>query len=1102
VTTRIAITHRIDRSFSKTIELATHWVRLRPAPEAPARITAYSLQLEPLPHFVNWLRDPFENHIARLDLPEPLPYLNLAVEILAELEPKNPFDFLVEPYAAKHPFEYTEQQQKELAPYLALGELSARTRAFFETLKRAPVATIQRVSETVDTLMAAFPDFVPAPINSTQGPPDLEALFAKGTGSAWDLAWLFTLSLRELGLATRFVCGYHVQLAEAEDQHDSVRMHAWTQAFIPGAGWLGIDPSSGLFTNEMFIPLSSGADPTRVQPLVGTRAPCEESRVESLRVRRLAPAEPRWPFTETQWSDICALGAHVQRDLEEQRVFLSTGMNLSFVATGSGSQEWHTHALGPEKLHMAEQLLTRLLQRTAAGAVQHVAQSEWFAGEGLPRWKLIGLARSDGHPVWRDPARSGSTPDARTSDADLLGASDFANAFARALGVAPAYVTSAHEDPLHNMWRGQLPLDRIPTPSELDDPESRRKLAERFSQLADEPVGYVLPLAWEHSTGRFRSGIWRFRRPGLHLIPGDSPIGYRLPLDSVIEDKAAVLESQFERSPFDERGQLPDFHGVVRERLAGAVAQPSSRDASPPRTAVCVQARAGKLYVFLPPLSHAEHYLEVVAAIEVAAEATEQQPILEGYEPPEDFRLRRFVLEPDPGVLKVELPEAYTFPVQLDLLQTVFDEAQELGLGMQRVTPDGTIIGTGGGGRLSLGGLRPEYSPFLRRPELLSGLIAYFQRHPSLSYLFAGRMIGPSGPAPRPDEGRDAALYELEIALSQMPKGEVSALWRGDRMLRHLLTDPSGAIKHAEIRMDHLYAPERDSKRLGRVFIHAFELAPHPHIAVLHTLLVHALLGRFARASDSGELARWGSALHDRFMLPDVLLSDLREVIEELREVGYPFQIEWFAPLVALRFPELGQVLIGQISLGLQTALEPWPLLAEEVTSGGVSRFIDAANERLQIKLTGLAPGRYVLACNGNSVPLQETGTHGEYVAGVRYKIANPPSTLHPTIAPVGALVFDLIDTWTGRAIGGCTYLPPRTQLWGASGVPLSDGNWPNVGDEAAPERVVPSPQTSLAPLSKAGRFLPYGSGLGPMATPPLYSDPHCPYLLDLAHRT
>ncbi|HET8937269.1 MAG TPA: transglutaminase family protein [Polyangiales bacterium] len=1094
MTTRIAITHRIDRSFSRTIRLGTHWLRLRPAPETHARITAYSLKLDPQPHFVNWLRDPFENPIARVDLPEPLPHLNLAVEILAELEPKNPFDFLIEPYAAKHPFEYTAQQRKELAPYLALGGPSARVRAFFATLEQKSVATVQRLTDTCQQLLAAFPEFAPAAISSRQDLPDLETLLAEGTGSAWDLAWLFTLSLRQHGLAARFTCGYKLLLADVPDQLDSVSLHAWTETFVPGAGWLGLDPCSGLFTDETFVPLSSGPEPARVRPLVGTREPCEETRVESLRVRRLTPDEPRWPYTETQWHDICALGAHVQHDLEEQRVFLSTRMSLAFVAPDSSAPEWHTHALGPDKLRVGQQLLDRLVSRTAAGAVQHVAQGEWFGGEGLPRWRLIGLARSDGQPVWR--AQDVPPPTA----ANELSAYELANALARALGVAPAYISAAHEDPLHNVWRGQHVTERVPSPSELDDPERRRALAEQFSQMSGNPVGYVLPLAWDHSAARFRSAAWRFRRPGLHLVPGASPIGYRLPLDSLLEDKQALFEAQLERSPFEERAQLPDYHGTVRARLDGPIAQPV-RDTVPPRTAVCVQARGGQLFVFLPPLSHAEHYLEIVAAVQAAAEATEQQPILEGYEPPEDFRLRRFVIEPDPGVLRVELPDSFTFQVQLDLLQTTFEEARALGLGMQRTTPEGTSVASGAGGRLCLGGLRPEFSPFLRRPELLGGLIAYFQRHPSLSYLFAGRMIGPSGPAPRPDEGRDAALYELSIALSQLPKGEVTALWQGDRMLRHLLSDPAGQIKHAEIRMDHLYAPERDSKRQGRVYIHAFELAPHPQIAALHALLVHGLIGKLAHAADSCELTRWGSALHDRFMLPHVLRADLQSVIEELQAAGYPFQVEWFEPLIALRFPEHGQVSIGSITLSLQTALEPWPLLAEEVTAGGVTRFIDAANERLQVKLSGLTPGRYVLACNGQGVPLQATGTHGEFVAGVRYKIANPPSTLHPTIAPAGPLVFDLIDTWTGRAIGGCSYLPPQPQLWGALGVPLGDGHWPTVGDESAPQRAEPTPQTSLAPLSRAGRFLPQGSGLGPMATPHRVDDPYCPFLLDLAHR-
>jgi uncharacterized protein (DUF2126 family) len=316
-----------------------------------------------------------------------------------------------------------------------------------------------------------------------------------------------------------------------------------------------------------------------------------------------------------------------------------------------------------------------------------------------------------------------------------------------------------------------------------------------------------------------------------------------------------------------------------------------------------------------------------------------------------------------------------------------------------------------------------------------------------------------------------------------------------------LLTDLTGDLKRAEIRVDQLYAPERASKRLGRIEIGAFETAPHAQIAALQSLLTLGLLGHFARSPDSGKLERWGTAIHDRFMLPHILWEDLRGVLRDLDASGYPFQLEWFESLKNLRFPTLGTVQIGTIAFELQTAHEPWPLLAEETTGDGVARFIDAANERMQTRLSGLTPSRYALVCNGHQVPLQATGVQGEFVAGVRYKIANPPATLHPTVLPVGALVFDLIDLWTGRAVGGATYLPPQPQLWGPVGSPLVPEPPPTAGDKPAPARVPPLPYLSLAPIGGSGRFLPYGSGVGEMAVPPLYLDAEYPYLLDLTHR-
>jgi len=252
-----------------------------------------------------------------------------------------------------------------------------------------------------------------------------------------------------------------------------------------------------------------------------------------------------------------------------------------------------------------------------------------------------------------------------------------------------------------------------------------------------------------------------------------------------------------------------------------------------------------------------------------------------------------------------------------------------------------------------------------------------------------------------------------------------TGLWHSDRVLRHLLTDLAGNEKRAELRVDELYSPARERGRLGRISVGSFETPAHSHIASLETLLMLGLLGHAARIADHdpGSLQRWGTALHDRFMLPDVLWDDLRSVLSDLNDSGYPFQLAWFENLRNQRFPLIGSVPIGTITLELRSALEPWPLLAEEMTLDGMTRFIDSANDRVQTKLTGLTPGRYVLACNGHHVPLQPTATRGEFVAGVRFKTSNPPATLHPTLLPAGPLVFDLIDLWSGRTLGGATHL-------------------------------------------------------------------------------
>jgi uncharacterized protein (DUF2126 family)/transglutaminase-like putative cysteine protease len=1098
VSTRVAITHRIEQHFARPVRLSTHWLRLRPAPEQRAQIAAFSLAVDAEPHFLNWVRDPFENHLARLDFPEPLAGLGITLELIAELEPTNPFDFLAEPYAAEHPFEYPVQLKKELSPYRLTSAPGPRLSAWLANVDRTSKTTLERLDELTRMVQEAHA----LAVDAGPGAVDLERFLERGKGSCWEFAWLLTVTLRHVGLAARFVCGYRLLLADESGGStprfpDTVTLHTWSEAYIPGAGWIGLDPAAGIFITETYIPLACAPEPVRVLPIVGDREPCVETRSESLRVRRLTPAQASWPHTDTQRADIDALGRFVDEDLALQGLKPALGVSLSFVSRQDGmAPEWSTQALGPSKRLLAESLSVALWKRLGHGGVPQLGQGEWYGGESLPRWRLGCFFRADGEPVWRNPERLSFGHAQRTAGPDQ--AQRLVRSLARGLGIDPARVVAAHEDPLHELWRARAP-GQLPAPQDLRDPLRRRALAERLSSAHRTPTGFLVPLGWDHARACWVSGNWRFRRSGIYLAPGSASMGYRLPLDGLIDDEAGVLEAHIERCPFEERGKLPDFHAGVRSRHDRGPTEPSTRDGRPPRTALCVEARAGELFVFLPPVSHLEHYLELVAAVEVAAEALKLPVSLEGYEPPEDPRLRRFLLEPDAGVLRLNLPETSSWDEQLSVISAAYEEAWRLDLNTERVSADdGRRVPSGGGGRLTVGGVSPAESPFLTRPEILRSLIAYWQRHPCLSYLFAGRLIGPSGSAPRPDEGRDEILYELSIALEHLRSGTSDKPWLADRVLRHLLTDPAGNLKRAEIRIDQLYAPERASLRLGRILINAFESAPEARLAALQSLLVLGLIGRFGRHPDSGELRRWGPALHDQFLLPEVLWADLRIVVADLAAARYPFQLDWFEPLFELRFPVLGSVPIGPLMFKLRSAHEPWPLLAEEVTRGGVARFIDAANERLQVTLSGAHPGRYVLACNGHRVPLQRTPTHGEYVAGVRYKVSNPPSTMHPTVSPVEGLVFDVIDTWTGHAIGGCTYLAPQPRISGPIGTPTPA---PPTGEPREGPRFFPVPFLSMQAMGKSGRFLPRGSGVGKMAAPPRVDDEQFPYLLDLTHR-
>ncbi|MFN8751922.1 MAG: DUF2126 domain-containing protein [Betaproteobacteria bacterium] len=1036
MTIRVALSHRTSYCYDRLVSLGPQQVRLKPAAHTRTPIESYSLRISPARHFVNWQQDAYGNFVARLVFPEKTREFTVTVDLVADMTVINPFDFFLEPVAERVPFAYTEVQRRELAPFLDTGE---------DTPARAAVVAQQRAAlpaegrPAVDFLVAlnqavhARTRYIVRMEPGVQTP---EETLVKASGSCRDSGWLLVQVLRRLGLAARFVSGYLIQLAPdvkplegpPGPATDFTDLHAWAEVYLPGAGWVGLDATSGLLAGEGHIPLAATAVPGSAAPIEGALDPCETTFDFHMEVTRIHE-DPRVtrPFTEAQWARIDRLGEQVDTQLRAWDVRLTMGGEPTFVATDNmDGPEWNFDALGEQKRALAGRLLGRLQARFALGGLAVHGQGKWYPGEPLPRWALGLLWRSDGKPLWIHPALLAGD---RPGEAGLAEARGFAAALAGLLGVGSDALIEAYEDP----WDAAAAEQRLPVEADLlaaaaGDAVSRGRLARLAEGAVAAPAGLVLPLEAAPRTEaaghtQWRTSPWPLRRPRLFLLPGDSPLGLRLPLASLPQLLPDEDEPLIPPDPFAPRAPLPPARQQSGEGAAGA--------AVPPRrvvkTALCIQAREGRVCVFLPPLPTVEDFVTLVSRIEEAASRCSQPVRLEGYLPPPDPRITRLFVTPDPGVIEVNVHPAGSWKQLTATLQTLYEEARAIGLGTEKFMLDGRHTGTGGGNHVTVGGPTPADSPLLRRPDLLRSLIGYWQVHPSLSFLFSGMFIGPTSQAPRVDEARDDNLYELEIAFQEMARQQKSGEetlkpWLVDRLLRHLLVDLTGNTHRAEFSIDKLYSPDGPAGRLGLLEFRAFEMPPHWRMSALQMLLLRALIARFWKTPFTGRLVPWGTALHDRFMLPHFVAADMDEVIDDLNRVAYGFEAQWFAPFFEFRFPRYGTVVCQGMELELRQALEPWHVLGEEAAGSGTTRYVDSSVERLQVKVRHLNPQRFAVLCNGRPVPLAPTGTRGEGVGGVRYRAWQPPSALHPTIAVHTPLVFDLYDTWSGRAVGGCTY--------------------------------------------------------------------------------
>ena len=759
-------------------------------------------------------------------------------------------------------------------------------------------------------------------------------------------AWLLVQVFRNLGLAARFVSGYLIQLAPDIKSLDGpggvstdfTDLHAWAEVYLPGAGWVGFDATSGLMAGEGHIPLACSADPVTAAAITGFFSEDDENVVTSdpedgaehgdgatagqddfgfsMKVTRIQE-DPRVtkPYTDEQWAEIEALGHQVDVDLERGDVRLTMGGEPTFVSIDDmDGEEWISAAVGPNKYKPADQLIRRLRDRFATGGFLHHAQGKWYPGESLPRWGLGLYWRKDGEPIWQNPALvADEQKPNRCTDND---AHAFGTRLAERLGVETRFVVPGYEDVWYYLWKERrLPINVDPFESKIEDKEERARLARVFEQGLDKVVGYALPLKREYftdGTGAWISGDWFLRPERMYLIPGDSPMGYRLPLDSIPWVAKSDYPHVHPLDPWADRGPLPRRQSMSSQRYvvgareaqhpAGFVEQvlepdeaelvgvgadggfgerlplrselktaprrsrshpanlaPAFGESAPwiVRTALCVEARGGALRVFMPPQRYLEDYLELVAAIEDTASDLGLPVLVEGYTPPYDPRIHQMRSDARPRRNRSQYQAGRKLGRVGEGNHRTFTKKPRLcRLGTEKFMLDGRHTGTGGGNHIVLGGPTPADSPLLRRPDLLRSLLGYWHNHPGLSYLFSGMFRRADESAPRVDEARTDQVYELDLAFKEVTANRDCPPWLVDRIFRNLLIDSTGNTHRAEFCIDKLYAPESPTGRLGLLEMRGFEMPPHSRMSLTQHLLLRALIARFWQTPYTNRLVR------------------------------------------------------------------------------------------------------------------------------------------------------------------------------------------------------------------------------------------------------
>ncbi len=1000
---QVELKHRTHYRYDKAVSLGPQIIRLRPGFHCRTPILSYSLSITPSEHTLSWQLDPSSNQQARALFPKKTSAFGVEVNLVADLSPLNPFDFLLDPAVEEYPFQYAPDVARDLHPYLLADHPGPLLRTFIESCRDQRTSTVKFLL----LLNRKVRDEIGYVTRLEHGIQTSEETLQKRSGSCRDSAWLLVEVLRNLGIAARFVSGYLIQLAEAKmelngpnsgPQSDSADLHAWAEAFLPGAGWIGLDPTSGLLAGEGHIPLACTSSAAQAAPISGTAEQASIDFSYEMSVRRLNDSRPLpQGDAEDQWLRIRQVAHRVDAELEAHDVRLTMGGEPTYVGIDEPeSAQWNIDALGDIKRTRGLALIQALREKMAPGGLLHYGQGKWYPGEQLPRWALSCFWRADGIPMWED--------------IDLIALENHDYGFRR--GDALRFMRALAR-------RLQVTAENILPAFEQDAP-------------AAEPAGYILPIRRRqpHGVLRWSSQWWFPSAQVIVLLPGDSPIGYRIPTETMPWIAPDELEYAFDDAPFADRVKLPLakaqhmdlFDADPEADPLPPVVRPNEAAQELIRPSLCIQIRDGRLHVSLPYAPILADYLDLVSAVEDTCRYLQMPVWIEGYAPAADPRLRSFSVTPDPGVLEINLPPARNWE-ELEQINMLLDqEARQNRLVSEKYNFSGNRDATGGGSHIVIGGATVADSPILRRPDLLRSMIAFWQNHPSLSYLFSGMYVGPTSQYPRVDEARMDALYELGVAFRHLPSADCPP-YIVDGLFRNLLADVTGNTHRAEFCIDKLFPPDGLGLRLGLLELRAFEMPPNMRMGLLQMLLIRALVCAFWKVPFEASLVPWGTMLHDRFMLPHFVQQDFLEVLAHLRQSGFEFETDWFSSHFEFRFPKIGSISTDRVEVELRRALEPWNVLAEETASGRTVRNVDSSVERVQVKVSGMtADSRYLVVCNGRRVPLHPATESGVAIAGVRFRARKLSATMHPTIPVHSPLTFTLMDRRDERSLGQCAY--------------------------------------------------------------------------------